>query len=67
MAKPFALSGAAADLGLGDLLAGQVDTETEEQRKKRMAQYEMNRRMGPEQSLAVQTIFGDMGPPRAGY
>jgi hypothetical protein len=61
------LGGAAADLGLGDMLAGQVSQETEEQRKKRMAQIDMNRMMGPEQSLAVRTLFGPMGMGGAGY
>jgi len=59
--------GAATDLGLGDMLAGQVQNETEEQRKKRMQQMDMNRMLGPEQSLAVRTLFGNSGMSGAGY
>lgn len=61
------LGGAAMDLGLGDMLASQVSQETEEQRKKRMQQMDMNRMLGPEQSLAVRTLFGNAGLPGAGY
>jgi hypothetical protein len=52
------MPGAAADLGLGGMLGEQVSDETEEQRRKRMQQIQMNQAMGPEQSLAVRTIFG---------
>ncbi len=52
------MSGAVKELGLGDMLAGQVENETDEQRKKRMQQMEMSRMMGPQQSLAVHTLFG---------
>ena len=65
--NPFSFSGAAADLGLGDLLASQVDTETEEMRKKRMAQIQQMQMGGPDQSLAVKSLFGPMGMGRAGY
>lgn len=62
------MSAAASELGLGDRLAGQVADETEEERKKRMQQMASSRTMGPEQSLAVASIFGAMGGPRgAGY
>lgn len=68
MMNPFAFSGAAADLGLGDMLAGQVDSETEETRRKRMQQMQQMQLAGPDQSLAVQTLFGQMGMGgRAGY
>jgi len=55
------LSPAAADLGLGGQLGEQVSDETEEQRKKRMQQIQLNQVMGPEQSLAAKTIFGNAG------
>lgn len=52
------LSAAVADLGLGDMLGEQVSDETEEMRKKRMAQLQMNQVAGPQASLAARTIFG---------
>ena len=54
-------SPAVADLGLGGMLGEQVSDETEEMRKKRMQQMQMNQTMGPEQSLAAKTIFGNAG------
>lgn len=60
MASPLAgLSAAVADLGLGDMLGEQVSDETEEMRRKRMAQTQQNQVMGPAGSLAVKTIFGN--------
>lgn len=62
MASPIpGLSPAVADLGLGGMLGDQVSDETEEQRKKRMQQLQLNQTMGPEQSLAARTIFGNAG------
>ncbi len=58
------LSAAVADLGLGDMLSEQVSDETDEMRKKRMQQLQMNQTMGPQASLAVRTIFGE---GNAGY
>lgn len=59
---------AAGELGLGDMLQKQAADETEEERRKRMLQMSSSRTMGPEQSLAVASIFGSMGGPRgAGY
>lgn len=55
------MSPAVADLGLGGMLGEQVSDETEEQRKKRMQQIQLNQVMGPEQSLAARTIFGNAG------
>lgn len=55
------LSAAAFDLGLGAKLEGQVQDETEEARRKRMQQIQQNQLMGPEQSLAVRSLFGPMG------
>jgi hypothetical protein len=52
------LSPAVADLGLGGMLSEQVSDETEEMRRKRMQQMQMNQTMGPQASLAVKTIFG---------
>lgn len=56
-----ALSPAVADLGLGGMLGEQVSDETEEMRKKRMEQAQLNQTMGPQASLAVKTIFGNAG------
>lgn len=61
---------AAADLGMGmgDMLAQQARTETEEERKKRMAQMQLSQAMGPAQSLSGTTLFGATGGPKsAGY
>lgn len=61
-------SAAATDLGLGDMLSQQVAGETEEARKKRMAEMEQRRMMGPAGSLAVTSLFGARGGlPGAGY
>ena len=57
MAMP-GLSPAGADLGLGDQLSQQVAGETEEQRKKRMAQMQQNQMLGPSASMAVTSLFG---------
>lgn len=56
-------SAAASDLGLGlgDMLGQQVSDETEEMRRKRMQQMQLNQNMGPGQSLAARTIFGNAG------
>lgn len=63
-----ALSPAAADLGLGDMLAQQVDGETDEMRKKRMAQIAEKQALGPAGSLAVTSLFGARGGlPGAGF
>jgi len=56
-----ALSPAVTDLGLGGMLNEQVSDETEEMRKKRMQQMQLNQTMGPQQSLAARTIFGNAG------
>jgi hypothetical protein len=60
--------GAVADLGLGGQQLGQqVLDETEEQRKKRMAQMQQQQLLGPAGSLAVTSLFGPRGTPGAGY
>jgi hypothetical protein len=41
------LSPAAGDLGLGDMLSQQVANETDEQRKKRMAQMQQDKNLSP--------------------
>lgn len=61
MALP-GLGGAADDLGLGGQLSQQVTDETEEQRKKRMAQLQEQQSLGASGSLAVTSLLG----PRAG-
>lgn len=55
------LSPAGADLGLGDMLSQQVAGETEEERKKRMAQIKQQQALGPAGSLAVTSLFGMNG------
>lgn len=54
-------SAAATDLGLGDQLAQQVQGETEEMRKKRMAEMQQKQMLGPAGSLAVTSLFGARG------
>lgn len=49
------------DLGLGDMLSQQVQGETEEQRKKRLAQIQQQQALGPAGSLAVTSLFGPRG------
>lgn len=56
----LAAGNAAADLGLGDLLADQVGAETDELRKKRLAQAQQREQMGP----AAFSLFG--GSPLGG-
>jgi len=58
------LSPAGISLGLGDDLAQQVSGETEEMRRKRMQQMELNRLAGPSGSMAA-TALG-LGGPNAG-
>lgn len=64
MAMP-GLSPASADLGLGGQLSQQVAGETEEQRKKRLAELQQRQQLGPEGSLAVTSLFGMNGGSRA--
>lgn len=52
------LSGSVNDLGLGDMLGQQVDAETEEQRKKRMAQMAQDKNMSP---AAISLLGGYSG------
>jgi hypothetical protein len=56
-ARIASLSPAVADLGLGGMLGEQVSDETEEQRKKRMQQIQLNQTMGPQQSLAAKRFL----------
>ena len=65
--NPYGLSGAVTDLGLGGMLGEQVSDETEEMRRKRMAQLQQSQMAGPQQSLAVKSIFGGMGLGNVGY
>lgn len=55
------LSPASADLGLGDMLGRQVEGETEEMRKKRMAELQQKQLMGPAGSMAMTSLFGPRG------
>lgn len=60
--------GAASDLGLGgDMLGQQVQDETDEERKKRLAEMAQRNALGPAGSLAVTSLFGPRGAPGAGY
>lgn len=52
------LSAAAESLGLGDALAGQVEGETDELRKKRMLEQQQKQALGPAGSMAVTSLFG---------
>ena len=64
---PNSYGAAAADLGLGDMLGQQVQTETDEERKRRMQQIKEQQMMGPAGSMAVTSLFGPRGMPGAGY
>jgi hypothetical protein len=57
MAMP-GLSPASADLGLGGQLSQQVAGETEEERKKRMAEIQRQQQLGPAGSPSVTALFG---------
>lgn len=57
---PDPLSPASMALGLGDQLAQQVAGETEEMRKKRMAELQQKQMLGPTGSMAVTSLFGGM-------
>lgn len=60
--------GAVADLGLGDMLGQQVQGETDEQRRKRMAQMQQQQLLGPSGSMAVTSLLGNTGGGKsAGY
>jgi hypothetical protein len=61
------LSPASAALGLGDVLGQQVVGETEELRKKRMAEMQQRQQLGPSGSLSVTSLFGPIGGAGAGY
>jgi hypothetical protein len=52
------LSGAVNDLGLGDMLGQQVANETEEQRRKRLAQMQQDKNMSP---AAISLLGGYSG------
>jgi len=62
----MAVPGAVTDLGLGTALGQQVQDETDEQRKKRLAQMQQQQMLGPSGSLAVTSLFGPGGIPGAG-
>lgn len=52
------IGGAIDALGLGDMLSQQVRDETDEQRKKRMAEMQQRSLMGSAGSLATSMLFG---------
>ncbi len=57
------VGGVATDLGLGGQLSQQVKDETDEERKKRLAQMQQQSLLGPAGSLAVTSLFGGRGGP----
>lgn len=61
------LSPASTDLGLGSKLAEQAAGETDEMRKKRMAELQQQQMLGPAGSMAVTSLFGMQGSRGAGY
>lgn len=63
----LSMPGAVADLGLGAALGQQVAGETDEQRKKRMAQMQQQQMLGPSGSMAVTSLLGPSGGKGAGY
>jgi len=73
MATPGMGSGltgsATADLGLGlgDMLQQQVADETEEERKKRMAQLAQRKQIGMGATAATAMLFGSTGGGPGGY
>jgi hypothetical protein len=54
----LSLSGAVNDLGLGDMLGQQVANETDEQRRKRLAQMQQDKNMSP---AAISLLGGYSG------
>jgi len=61
MPLPNSYPSAADALGMGDALSQQVAGETEEMRKKRMAEMQQKQQLGPSGSLAVTSLFGMNG------
>jgi hypothetical protein len=53
--KNYAISPAATDLGLGDMLSTQLEGETEEAKRKRLLQQQR------QASPAVMSLFGGLG------
>lgn len=67
MLPASSLSPASIALGLGDMLGQQVADESEETRKKRMAEMQQKQMAGPASSMAVTSLFGmNGGMPGAG-
>jgi hypothetical protein len=52
---------------LGDALGQQVATETDDERRKRMALLQQNQLLGPAGGLAVTSLLGATGGKSAGY
>lgn len=61
MPPTYATGNAVNDLGLGASLSQQVQGETEEERKRRLAQMQQARLTGPSASMAVTSLFGARG------
>jgi hypothetical protein len=67
MAGYFGTGSATADLGFGGSnLASQVAGETEEERKRRLAQLQQSRLAGPYGQPATMALFGSGLGPRLG-
>lgn len=61
MALPGLTGSATADLGLGGMLQDQVSGETEEARKRRLAQMQQQKLAGMGATPATQMLFGSTG------
>lgn len=63
----MAMTGSAVmDLGLGGL-QNQVAAESDDERKKRMAEMQQQKLLGPSGSLAVTNLFAPRGGSNVGY
>jgi hypothetical protein len=67
MPAPMPGLSAASDLGLGSMLSEEVAGETDEARKKRMAELQQKQMLGPAGSMAVTSLFGMQGGAGAKY
>lgn len=67
MPLPGLTGSAADDLGLGGMLQGQVAGETDEERKRRIAQANQQRLAGMGGTPATQMLFGGGAPGTGGY
>ena len=59
--KNFALSGAATDLGLGDMLLQQREDETEEAKRRRMMLDQLKQSLSPSGASSMLNLMGRPG------